>query len=172
MTIALLTAPAPADLSDLADVLVDCVEAGASVGFSRGLDHERALRWWQAALAEPGVRTLVSRDGRGRIRGCVRLCPAGQENGRHRAEVAKLLVHRASRGEGRAGALMRALEEDARALGRTLLVLDTATGSLAERLYVRWGWTPVGVVPGYATTPDGDLAATTVMAKQLAAACA
>ncbi|NYD58773.1 GNAT superfamily N-acetyltransferase [Nocardioides marinisabuli] len=152
---------------ELADVLRDCVDGGASVGFGRPLALDRALDWWRTSLCAPATRTWVARGGAGRIEGCVQLSLAGQDNARHRAEVAKLLVHRRSRGSGHAAALMGALEQHARHVGRTRLLLDTQTGSVAERVYERWGWVRVGVVPDYAADPDGVLAPTTFMTKDL-----
>ncbi len=151
----------------LADLLVDCVADGASVGFLDTLSHNEACGWWRNALHEPHSLTWAARDDGGRIVGTVRLIPATPPNGRHRAEVAKLLVHPDARGRGYASALMCALEDAARQLGRIVLMLDTQTGSLAEGLYQRWGWLRVGTVEDYATTPDGRLAPTTFMTKRL-----
>ncbi|GAA1823106.1 GNAT family N-acetyltransferase [Planosporangium flavigriseum] len=153
--------------SGLADVLVDCVSGGASVGFLAGLTQDEARAWWRGALQDPNSLTWVARDESGRIIGTVRLLLATQPNGAHRAEVAKLLVHRDSRGRGCAWALLSTLEETARKLGRTVLVLDTQTGSPAERRYERMGWQRVGVIEDYAATPDGRLEPTTLMSKRL-----
>ncbi len=155
------------DVDELADVLVDCVAGGASVGFVAPFGHDEAQSWWRSALADPGTVTWVAREDSGRVVGVVRLVLAGQANGRHRAEVSKLLVHRDARGLGCAGLLMSAVEDGALSLGRTLLTLDTQTGSVAEGLYSRRGWKVVGVIDDYALTPDGRLAPTTLMAKQL-----
>jgi len=154
-------------VEELADLLVDCVEGGASLGFLTGLRRAEAAQWWQRALAAPGSLTLVARDDGGAVVGAVRLLTDTPANAPHRAEVAKLLVHRDARGRGRASALMQALEDAAAGLGRTLLTLDTETGSLAERCYTSWGWERVGVIDDYALTPDGRLAATTLMVKRL-----
>lgn len=151
----------------LAEVLIDCVEGGASVGFLSPLPHEQAARWWRSALRVEGRLTWVARDDDGHILGVVQLTPAAFDNARHRAEVNKLLVHRAARGRGLGAALMTCLEDQAQRLGRTLLILDTQTGSDAERLYLRWGWRPVGIVDDHAATPDGRLAPTTIMTKRL-----
>jgi GNAT superfamily N-acetyltransferase len=150
----------------LAEVLAGCVNGGAGVGFLRPLDVEAAAEFWRSALENPDALTLVARDGE-RIVGTVRLILARQPNGRHRAEVAKLLVHPDARGQGVAAALMAALDELARAHARTTLVLDTETGGQAEHLYERWGWNRVGEIPQYAVTADGVLASTTVMTKRL-----
>jgi GNAT superfamily N-acetyltransferase len=151
----------------LADVLVDCVAGGASVGFLAPLDRGEARRWWRAALRDPDGLTWVARRDDGRIVGVVRLVLSTEHNGRHRAEVAKLLVHRDARGQGCASLLMSAVEDGARRLGRNVLVLDTQTGSPAEGHYEHWGWQRVGVIDDYALTPDGRLAPTTIMAKHL-----
>ncbi|MBC6447709.1 GNAT family N-acetyltransferase [Actinokineospora xionganensis] len=153
----------------LAEVLVDCVASGASVGFVGVLAQERARAWWRSVIGDPDALTWVARDETNRVVGTVRLALATQDNGPHRAEVVKLLVHRDARGKGCASALMAALEDTARALGRRVLVLDTQTGSLAEGLYARRGWQRVGTVDDFALTPDGVLAPTTIMVKHLAA---
>ncbi|CRK58413.1 GCN5-related N-acetyltransferase [Alloactinosynnema sp. L-07] len=154
------------DVDGLADVLLDCVAGGASVGFLDTLTQAEAVAWWSGALAQPDTLTWVARDG-GRVVGAVRLLLVANPNGTHRAEVAKLLVHRDARGRGCAGKLLDALEEAARELNRTLLILDTHTGSPAEGLYERRGWKRVGTVEDYATTPDGGLIATTFMSIRL-----
>jgi GNAT superfamily N-acetyltransferase len=151
----------------LADVLLDCIADGASVGFLSDLGRDEAVAWWHAALQDPHTLTWVARDDDGRVLGTVRLALATQPNGTHRAEVAKLLVHRDGRGRGCAKALMAALEDGARRHGRTVLVLDTQTGSLAEGIYQRRGWQRVGVVEDYAASPDGRLEPTTFMTKRL-----
>jgi GNAT superfamily N-acetyltransferase len=153
-------------VDDLGDVLKACVDAGASVNFLRPLTIEDARGYWQRALADPDAITLVARAG-DRIIGVVRLLPATQPNGTHRAEVSKLLVHPDVRGRGVAESLMRALDEVALRLDRTTLVLDTETDCPAERLYARWGWETVGVIPDFALTADGQLGSTTVMTKRL-----
>ena len=119
---------------ELAAILVDCVEDGASVGFLDPLDPEVARAWWQHALRADGTLTWVARDDEGAAVGVVQLRLVGYPNGSHRAEVAKLLVHRRARGRGAARALLAA--EPGRR-GRRLLVLDTQTGSVAEGLYDR-----------------------------------
>ena len=149
----------------LARLLVDSVAGGASVGFLDPLTEQASRDWWADVLA--GGVTLLALEG-GRVVGCVRLEPAHLPNSAHRAEVSKLLVHREARGRGVATALLAAVEDEARRLGRTLLVLDTQTGSHAEHLYRRRGWTDVGTIPDYAGAPDGTLVATTIFCKQLA----
>jgi GNAT superfamily N-acetyltransferase len=151
----------------LADVLVDCVVGGASVGFVMPFGYDEARQWWREALREPDGVTWIARLDDARVVGVVRLMLVTKPNGKHRAEVAKLLVHRDARGQGCAASLMSALEAGARKLGRTVLTLDTQTGSVAETLYERRGWHRVGVINDYAANPDGRLAPTTFMAKYL-----
>jgi len=160
-----------AQLDQLAAVLVDCVEGGASVSFMLPLTRERATAFWQrVADAVPrGERALlVAEDAAGCIVGTVQLVLDQPENQPHRADVAKMLVHRRARRRGVAEALMRAAETAARDAGRTLLVLDTVSGGDAERLYVRLGWQRVGTIPGYALWPQGGRCATTYYYRELA----
>lgn len=154
-------------VAELAGVMVDCVDGGASVNFVRPLAFQDAVAWWMGALTDPHSRTWVARDDDGRIVGCVRLGLAQQPNGRHRGEVGKMLVHRRARGQGAARALLDALETWAAEHGRHRLVLDTETGSDAERVYQRLGWTRVGDVPDFALTADGELTSTTYYTKSL-----
>jgi ribosomal protein S18 acetylase RimI-like enzyme len=147
-----------ANLVDLSDVLIDCVHAGASVGFLSPLSRERADAFWLsvAAAVEQGRRVLfAARQDGGRIDGTVQLVLAGAENQPHRADIAKLLVHTRARRQGMADQLMQAAEAHARSIDRDLLVLDTATDD-AARLYERLGWTRSGIIPDYALNPDGS----------------
>ncbi len=143
-------------LDELADLLVDAVESGASVSFLAPLSHAEARHWFAATLTEMelGRRVVLAAFMGGRLVGCAQLVLAWQANASHRAEVQKMLVHRAARRRGIGARLMRRLEAEARTLGRTLLVLDTETGSDAEHLYSHLGWTRVGVIPDYAMRPD------------------
>jgi GNAT superfamily N-acetyltransferase len=157
----------------LAEVLLDCVDDGASVGFLSGFSLAGATRWWLDALAPERTLTWVARcrpwpD----VVGVVQLKMAAYPNGSHRADVVKLLVHRRARGRGVASALMSALEAEAVRRGRWLLLLDTETDSLAEGLYEAWGWQRVGVVEDHAAAPDGTLRPTTFFAKRLDGAVA
>lgn len=158
-------------IAALSAVLIDCVEGGASVSFMAPLAREKADGFWRSVAegVEAGDRTLLVAEDRasGEVVGTVQVVRAQPENQPHRADVAKMLVRRSARGRGLGGRLMRAAEDAARAAGKTLLVLDTVTGSEAERLYARLGWTRVGVVPGYALMPDGRLCDTTVFYKAL-----
>ena len=152
----------------LAEVLLDCVEGGASVSFMAPMTPERALDYWRevAASVGRGERTLlVAADGAG-IVGTVQLITDLPENQPHRGDIAKLLVHRRGRGAGIGERLMRAVEEAAREQGRRVLVLDTANPA-AARLYARLDWQRVGAVPDYALLPDGALCDTTFFYKHV-----
>ncbi|MEV7771081.1 GNAT family N-acetyltransferase [Kitasatospora sp. NPDC086791] len=155
---------------ELAALLVETVRDGASLGFLATLDHDRAAAWWRALgpeVADGRLLLWTVRAADGRLAGTVQLRPAAAANGRHRGEVAKLMVHPADRGHRLAGRLLAALEERARELGLRLLVLDTETGSPAERMYEAAGWTRVGSVPDYATDPAGVPHPTTIFFKAL-----
>ena len=163
-------ADAGAHVDALADVLIDCVEGGASVSFMLPLARATAVAFWRgvAAGVERGERVLlVAEDGAGRIVGTVQLVTALPENQPHRADLAKMLVHRNARRRGVGAKLLAAVDEAARAEGRSVLVLDTVTGGDAERLYERAGWQRVGSVPKYALFPAGGFCATTFFYKHL-----
>jgi len=154
----------------LADVLVDCVDGGASVSFMAPLAREKAEAFWRGVadgVAAGDRLLLVAEERDGELLGTAQVVFAWPENQPHRGDLAKVLVRRSARRRGVAAALMRAAEEAARAAGRTLLVLDAVTGGDAERLYARLGWTRVGVVPDYALMPDGRPCATTFFYKAL-----
>jgi len=154
----------------LADVLLDCVEGGASVSFMLPMARGTALSFWYKVAdgVARGERTLlVAEDDEGVI-GTVQLITDLPENQPHRADVAKLLVHRRARKRGVGQRLMLALEEAAREQGRWVLVLDTASAA-AERLYARLGWQRVGSVPAYALLPNGDPCDTVFFYKNLSA---
>ncbi|NQD38824.1 GNAT family N-acetyltransferase [Permianibacter sp. IMCC34836] len=155
---------------ELADVLQSCVHDGASVGFFAPLGHEHAIQYWQEAVREAvhGKRWIWVAHSGGRIVGSVQLAISERANGRHRAEVQKLLVHLAFRRQGVASALLKALEAEALASGRELLVLDTRTGDRAESLYRRLGYCEAGLIPGYTKTPVGEPRSTSIYYKQLA----
>ena len=156
-------------LDALATVLVDCVAGGASVSYLEPFSHEQARGVFEgfAAEAEQGRRLLLAAYADGALVGTVQVILALPPNQPHRAEIAKLLVHRSARKRGIAQLLMEHAESEARAAGKTLLVLDTVTGDDAERLYARLGWTRVGVIPGYALYPDRRPCDTTVFWKSL-----
>lgn len=155
----------------LSEVLIDCVEGGASVSFMLPLPRAKALAFWRGVL-EGAARNervlLVAQTAEERIIGTVQLITSLPDNQPHRADIAKMLVHRDARRRGVAAQLMAAVDQAAREEGRTVLVLDTVTGGDAERLYLRAGWQVAGVVPNYALMPDGAYCGTTFMHKQLA----
>jgi len=171
LTIDCLDGPgAAASVPVLAELLVDCVRAGASVGYLWPLAHDRAQAFWMrvAEGVERGERALlVARDADGAIVGTVQLVLAMPDNQPHRADVAKMLVHTRARRRGVARRLLAAVDDTARRAGKSVLVLDTVTGSVAERLYERIGWTRVGEVPKYALMPDGAWCATTFFYRHL-----
>jgi GNAT superfamily N-acetyltransferase len=158
-----------AQLDGLAAVLHDCVAGGASVSYMAPFSHEQARGAFEgfAAEVERGRRLLLAAFADGDLVGTVQVILTMPPNQPHRAEIAKLLVHRSVRRRGIAQLLMERAEAEARAEGKTLLVLDTVTGDGAECLYERLGWTRVGVIPGYALYPDGRLCDTTVFWKAL-----
>ena len=154
----------------LADLLIDCVHGGASVSFMAPLPLPKALAFWQGVadgVARGERLLLVAHDGAGAIVGTVQVVLAQPDNQPHRADVAKMLVHRRARRQGIAARLLAAAEDAARAAGKTVLVLDTVTGGDAERLYQRAGWQRVGEIPNYALMPDGALCSTTYFHRQL-----
>jgi GNAT superfamily N-acetyltransferase len=159
-----------AQLDGLAAVLADCVAGGASVSYLAPFAHEHARDAFEAVTAdvEQDRRLLLAAFAEGRLVGTVQVILALPPNQPHRAEIAKLIVHRSARKRGVAQSLMEHAESEARAAGKTLLVLDTVTGGDGERLYARLGWTRVGVIPGYALFPDGRPCDTTVFWKALA----
>ncbi|KVT04039.1 GNAT family N-acetyltransferase [Burkholderia ubonensis] len=155
----------------LSNVLIDCVEGGASVSFMLPISRDTAARFWRQ-VADGVIRgeriLLVAERADGRVVGTVQLITALPENQPHRADVAKMLVHRDARRQGVGARLMAAADDAARAAGKAVLMLDTVTGSDAARLYERAGWQRVGDVPNYALMPDGRYCATTFFHKQLA----
>ena len=156
---------------ELADLLVDTVADGASVGFLAPLDRTDALAWWEgraAGVAAGHLAVWVALDG-DRVTGTVTLAFPDKPNSRHRAELVKLMVHRDARGQGLGRRLLTTAEEAAAAAGVTLLHLDTETDSPAEHLYRTAGWTRAGIIPDYAADPAGVLRPTTLYYKHLAA---
>jgi GNAT superfamily N-acetyltransferase len=152
----------------LAALLVDAVRSNAGISFMAGLRLDEAAEWWEETLSSSSPRAvvLVGRDEQG-IVGTVQLQPAWAPNQPHRADVAKLIVHRHARGRGIARALMQELERHAREQQFTLLLLDTCKGSAAEQLYTSLGWIRVGEVPHFALNPDGSSCDTVFFYKQL-----
>ena len=156
-------------LPDLVELLRDSVENGASVGFLLPFSRSSNRAYWEQMLKEieSGNRTLLVAEKNGRVVGSVQLELAAKPNALHRAEVQKLLVHSVHRKRGLGRALMGAIEEVARNLGRTLLVLDTLQGDNGERLYAKCGYVRVGEIPKYASLSDGSLHATVMFYKFL-----
>jgi GNAT superfamily N-acetyltransferase len=156
-------------VSDLAAVLVDCVEGGASVSFMWPFGQSDAEEFYNkvAAGVEAGDRLLLAAFAEGKLVGTVQVLTTLPPNQPHRAEIAKLLVMRSARGCGIARLLMENAERQAAAAGKTLLVLDTVTGGNGERLYERLHWVKVGVIPKYALFPDGRWTDTTIFWKRL-----
>jgi GNAT superfamily N-acetyltransferase len=157
------------EIEELSDLLIDCVEGGASVSFMLPISRRTATDYWRnvAAGVARGDRILVvAEEPAGKIIGTVQLIFAQVENQPHRADIAKMLVHRRARKRGVGAALLSAAESAALNAGRTLLVLDTASGD-AERLYAKLGWQRCGVIPGYALLPGGGLCDTTFFYRML-----
>ena len=166
MEIREVSALGPAELAQLVDLLVAVVDDGASVGFLPPLERGEAEAYWRG-VPGPGAVLLVAERG-GRIVGTVQLQLAMRANGRHRAEVAKLMVHPDARREGLGRALMAAIEAVARREERSLLVLDTRDGDPSNALYRALGYQEVGLIPGYARSASGELNATVFYFKLLA----
>jgi GNAT superfamily N-acetyltransferase len=153
----------------LSRILIDCVDGGASVSFMPPMTEEKATRFW-TAVAEGvarGERVLLVAEMDGEIVGTVQLVLALPENQPHRADVAKMLVHRSARRRGIAQRLMESVDTAARQEGKTLLVLDAVTDGDAARLYARVGWRRVGDIPNFALMPDGAPCSTTYFYKPL-----
>lgn len=158
------------EIRGLSDVLIDCVEGGASVSFMLPMSRAKADAYWQeasASLARGERLVLVAEDAAGTIVGTVQVMLNQPENQPHRGDVAKMLVHRQTRRCGVGAALLAAAECSALDAGKSLLVLDTVTGSDAERLYAREGWQRCGEIPRYALWPDGRPCPTTIYFKFL-----
>ncbi|WP_055587128.1 GNAT family N-acetyltransferase [Streptacidiphilus griseoplanus] len=156
-------------LTELAHLLAEVVAEGSSLGFRAPFDPHAAEAWWrtrQPAVDDGSLAVWTARGPAG-VTGTVSLALEGKPNGRHRAEVLKLMVHRAARGQGLARRLLATAEEAAARAGATLLLLDTETGSAADRLYPAAGWTRYGVVPDYAADPSGALRDCSFYYKQL-----
>jgi len=159
----------PPLVQGLTDVLIDCVEGGASVSFMLPFPRAEAVAFWEqvAAGVAAGHRVvLVAEDDVG-VCGTVQLVLDLPPNQPHRADVCKMLVHRRARRGGLGAALMRSAEQVARDHGRDLLVLDAVTHGDAARLYERLGWRRVGDIPRYALMPDGAPCGTTYYYRDL-----
>lgn len=157
-----------ASAAALGALFVDAVDAGASIGYMAGLAQAEAEDYWRGVARElQGRRVTVAEDAEG-IAGVVILAPFQAAFQPHRAEIVKLVVHRRARGRGLAAALMRAAEDDARALGRTVLTLMTRRGSEGEHLYRKLGWTLAGVIEEDSLAPDGASADAAIYRKRIA----
>jgi GNAT superfamily N-acetyltransferase len=157
------------EIQELSDVLIDCVEGGASVSFMLPIARATAVAFWRSVAAGVERRErilMVAQNAAGQIIGTVQIIVAQVENQPHRADIAKMLVHRGARRHGVGAALLAAAESAALGAGKTLLVLDTASGD-AERLYAKLGWQRCGVIPGYALLPGGGLCDTTFFYRTL-----
>jgi GNAT superfamily N-acetyltransferase len=163
-------AQAEARLDELSDILVEAVTLGASVNFMAGFSLEAARAFWRNQLPglANGERQLFVGDDGERLVATVMLTFAHQPNAPHRAEVSKMLVLARARRQGLGRRLLMAVEAAAREAGRTLLMLDTETGSAGDMFYRSCGWIEIGRVPGHAFRPDGRLAETTLFYKKLA----
>lgn len=157
-------------LPELCEVLAACVNGGASVGFMLPFSPQDAEPFWRSVAettGEEGATIHVAAEADGKVVGTVQVGLASKPNQPHRGDLMKLLVHPSARGLGLARMLMQKVEEEAVKRGRTLLVLDTATGSDAEAIYPRLGWERVGVIPDYALFPDGRFCGTTLFYKRI-----
>lgn len=158
------------EIQELTDVLIDCVEGGASVSFMLPFPKAKAEAFWRgvAESVARGERLMfAAEDAAGVIIGTVTVMLNMPENQPHRAEVAKMLVHRRARRMGLGAALLDAAERGALGAGKTLLVLDTVSDSDGHRLYARQGWRRCGEIPDYALWPDGKPCAATIFFKSL-----
>ncbi|MFE2534134.1 GNAT family N-acetyltransferase [Streptomyces sp. NPDC059371] len=169
MTVTRLTAAELlAGADELAGLLTDTVEGGASIGFLAPFGRAAAVAWWRerADAVSAGHHAVWVARADGRLLGTVALAFPDKPNSRHRAELVKLMVHRDGRGQGVGRTLLATAETAAAAAGITLLHLDTETGSPAESLYLSAGWTRIGAIPDYAAAPSGELRPTTIFYKR------
>lgn len=169
-TIKQLAALSPATIMALSDVLLDCVDGNASVSFMYPLSRDKADAFWHSVAADVALGKrilLVAENDGGDIVGTVQAILSQPDNQPHRADIAKMLVHRNARRQGLAAALMLAVEKAAAHADKTMLVLDTVTGSDAERLYAKLGWHECGKIPDYALFPRRGLCSTTVFYKAI-----
>ena len=164
-----LDAVTPTQIDQLCNVLIDCVEGGASISFMLPMTRDKAERFWRCVaqgVANNERVLLVAQNEEGAIIGSVQVVLSQPENQPHRADISKMIVHRSARKQGIAAALMVAAEAEALREGKTVLVLDTASED-AERIYRKLGWQECGVIPDYALLPGGELCATTYFYKRL-----
>jgi GNAT superfamily N-acetyltransferase len=154
-------------IEEFSSILVDCVEGGAGVSFMPPFGKADAAAFWLSVAddCEAGKRIVIAALMDSVAVGTVQIVPVQIPNQPHRAEVAKLLVHRRARRLGIARALMTRAEAEARAVKRSLLTFDTTTGDAAEQLYLSLGYVRAGIIPNYAYMPDGRLIDTSVFYK-------
>jgi GNAT superfamily N-acetyltransferase len=147
------------EIGQLADLLIDAVESGASIGFMPPITRDEALAYWRDVIAamRAGLRLLLVALHGDLAQGSVQIDLEPRANGNHRAEVIKLFVHRRARRQGLAKALMSEVESTARRLGRTLLLMDTRKGGEADRMCESLGYVRFGEVPKYARSENGRL---------------
>ena len=157
-------------LAQLAEVTKDCVDAGASIGFMQPFTDAHAITFWRKVAGDvtAGRRLLLVAEDDGGVCGTVQLIVDMPDNQPHRADLAKMQVHRRARRRGLGAALLRAAEQAARECGKTLLVLDAVTDGDAARLYAKLGWVRVGDIPNYALFPQGGYCSTTFFYRDLA----
>ena len=169
VTIRRLASVDESQIDALAEVLIDCVDGGASVSFMSPLTRERAVAFWRRVAngVAAGERALLVAEDADGICGTVQLIFDLPENQPHRGDLAKMLVHRRARRQGLGERLLKAAEATGRDCGKTLLVLDAVTDGDAARMYSRHGWQRVGDIPEYALFPDGRLCSTTVFYRKL-----
>jgi GNAT superfamily N-acetyltransferase len=169
ITLRRLKTVSDSEIEQLAAVTIDCVEGGASIGFMLPFTRERAMAFWDrvAADVETGKRALIVAEDEQGICGTVQLIFDLPDNQPHRADLAKMQVHRRARRQGLGEQLMLAAEATARECGKTLLVLDAVTDGDAYRLYSRLGWVRVGDIPNFALFPDGGFCSTTYFYRDL-----
>lgn len=155
--------------SQLVLLLCDCVDSGASVGFIRPFSQPESQEYWDGVQADiaKGTRYLLVANLSGKLVGTVQVSVCNKANGLHRAEIEKLMVHTQARGRGVAKLLMQEAEVLAGTLCRSLLVLDTKKGDIAEGMYSKLGYVKVGEIPGFALSSSGELDATVLFYKEL-----
>ena len=171
LTLSTIAAPVAADVAALGALFRDSVEHGASIGYVLPLEQAVVDSYWRSVFADvdAGRRVLIAARNSGKLCGSAQLDLCAKPNGLHRAEVQKVMVHSACRRRGYALKLMAQIEHEAIARGRTLLTLDTETGSGAESLYEKCGYQRVGSIPRFALSPGRELHATTVFYRELVA---
>ena len=157
------------DIDDLTALLTDAINNGASVGYVLPVEHNMINAYWRAIAEDvsAGSIALFAIRENEHIAASAQLAFCGKPNGRHRAEVQKVLVHSAHRRKGFGGRLMRAIEAHAFNCQRSLLVLDTETDSAGQRLYEATGYTAAGIIPRFAIGNSGGFVPTTYMYKIL-----